>query len=535
MMKNSLPLWIIPVFLSLIVLPIAFQDAYAPHGAGDNIPPSFVTAFDEDEYPISIGDTKFTFAELGINNPTTTVEIGKPIRVNLLMYDDFGPTYIYQVDLYTNTRGALSGVSYSDTSIIYKSGSPRIVLDPNGFFSEVNSTSSIVNQKLQLTFDITFAKEMEKSDIIIQARDTENNVGVLTVSDAWQVIQPQAEETAETSTDESADDSVPGKIKIKTLNVEKSSYFMGEEILFFGTVDDYKFGSIVSIMIRNPSEGFLTLLSTFSDKDGYFDTKIKTDSKFKTDGSYSVTAFTDDPNKGTRAIFYFSRDAPPPPPVKTSPAQSIQAEKPPEPEPTTISEPEPTTISEPVTPKPKPSPSFVDPQKDPQSYVNRYNTEPTYKNWFDSNFPDYTIYEAVGLTEPAKEKIPAWIKNNAKWWSDGQIDDGTFVSGIQFLMTKEIINIPDLPEQASEKARLSFVDPQKTPQSYVDRYNNEASYKEWFDKNYPDYTIEEALGIPEPIPSWIKNNAKWWADGQISEDDFVSGIEWLVEQGIIKV
>jgi len=43
------------------------------------------------------------------------------------------------------------------------------------------------------------------------------------------------------------------------------------------------------------------------------------------------------------------------------------------------------------------------------------------------------------------------------------------------------------------------------------------------------------VGIPEPIPSWIKNNAKWWADGQISEDDFVGGIEWLVEQGIIKV
>jgi len=35
---------------------------------GDDIPPSFVTSFDENEYPISIGDTKFTFAELGLNN-----------------------------------------------------------------------------------------------------------------------------------------------------------------------------------------------------------------------------------------------------------------------------------------------------------------------------------------------------------------------------------------------------------------------------------------------------------------------------------
>jgi len=39
----------------------------------------------------------------------------------------------------------------------------------------------------------------------------------------------------------------------------------------------------------------------------------------------------------------------------------------------------------------------------------------------------------------------------------------------------------------------------------------------------------------EKIPTWIKNNAGWWADGMIGEDDFVNGIKWLVENGIIKV
>ena len=42
---------------------------------------------------------------------------------------------------------------------------------------------------------------------------------------------------------------------------------------------------------------------------------------------------------------------------------------------------------------------FVDPNKDPQSYLRRYITEQTYKDWFDRNYPDYTIYEAVGLSE----------------------------------------------------------------------------------------------------------------------------------------
>ena len=55
--------------------------------------------------------------------------------------------------------------------------------------------------------------------------------------------------------------------------------------------------------------------------------------------------------------------------------------------------------------EPKGIASFVDKSKDPQSYVNRYNNEPTYKKWFDTNFPEYSsIYEAVGLDEPKVEK-----------------------------------------------------------------------------------------------------------------------------------
>lgn len=38
--------------------------------------------------------------------------------------------------------------------------------------------------------------------------------------------------------------------------------------------------------------------------------------------------------------------------------------------------------------------------------------------------------------------IPQWIKNNAKWWSEGNITDAQFVSGIQYLITQGIIQIP---------------------------------------------------------------------------------------------
>ena len=37
------------------------------------------------------------------------------------------------------------------------------------------------------------------------------------------------------------------------------------------------------------------------------------------------------------------------------------------------------------------------------------------------------------------------------------------------------------------------------------------------------------------IPSWVKNNAEWWSQGLISDKDFVKGIQFLVEKGIIKI
>ncbi|MCS5531094.1 MAG: hypothetical protein NZ803_04170 [Candidatus Nitrosopelagicus sp.] len=42
---------------------------------------------------------------------------------------------------------------------------------------------------------------------------------------------------------------------------------------------------------------------------------------------------------------------------------------------------------------------FVDPNKDPHSYLKRYILEEKYKDWFDRNYPDNTIYGAVGLNE----------------------------------------------------------------------------------------------------------------------------------------
>ena len=35
------------------------------------------------------------------------------------------------------------------------------------------------------------------------------------------------------------------------------------------------------------------------------------------------------------------------------------------------------------------------------------------------------------------------------------------------------------------------------------------------------------------IPEWVKNNAKWWSEGAISESDYITSLEYLIQNGII--
>jgi hypothetical protein len=37
------------------------------------------------------------------------------------------------------------------------------------------------------------------------------------------------------------------------------------------------------------------------------------------------------------------------------------------------------------------------------------------------------------------------------------------------------------------------------------------------------------------IPSWVKNNAKYWSEGSISDSDFIKGIQYLIDNNILHV
>ena len=52
--------------------------------------------------------------------------------------------------------------------------------------------------------------------------------------------------------------------------------------------------------------------------------------------------------------------------------------------------------------------------------------------------------------------------------------------------------------------------------------------------NVPTTSIGQATG-DSVIPDWVRNNAGWWADGQISDEDFANGLQYLIKIGVISV
>ncbi|KAG2472461.1 MAG: hypothetical protein NPMRD2_380001 [Nitrosopumilales archaeon] len=46
---------------------------------------------------------------------------------------------------------------------------------------------------------------------------------------------------------------------------------------------------------------------------------------------------------------------------------------------------------------------------------------------------------------------------------------------------------------------------------------------------------ESGTSSSQDIPNWIRNNAEWWSNDQITDSDFVSGIQYLISNGIMKI
>ncbi len=113
-------------------------------------------------------------------------------------------------------------------------------------------------------------------------------------------------------------------------------------------------------------------------------------------------------------------------------------------------------------------------------------TASTNESYPNPPIPTIPRTPTVSATTP---KIPTWIKNNAKWWSEGMVSDDEFVSAIQYMVQQGILKIQKVPSSSASPT----------------------------------------------IPGWVRSNAGLWADGSISDYEFLRGIQYLASVGIIQI
>jgi len=51
--------------------------------------------------------------------------------------------------------------------------------------------------------------------------------------------------------------------------------------------------------------------------------------------------------------------------------------------------------------------------------------------------------------------IPEWVKNNAKWWSEGSISEGEYLKSLEYLISQEIITVPQKFEVTAAQTQLT--------------------------------------------------------------------------------
>ncbi len=161
----------------------------------------------------------------------------------------------------------------------------------------------------------------------------------------------------------------------------------------------------------------------------------------------------------------------------------------------------------------------------------------------------YLIDLKYGPKNPVKGCELEWIIN-----FKNQFNEEEFLNQVQFDILVVDENQKPIRSVAQDEGRKFLYSPsgQVRKSILIEEGPGKVSYAIWVyglspenvvPSTKPDFVLFQIPisgkdGSVTPtltIPSWIKNNAGWWADGQIDDNSFVQGIQYLIKEGIIKI
>ena len=187
---------------------------------------------------------------------------------------------------------------------------------------------------------------------------------------------------------------------IGSLQTLGNKFYQGDESLIkiFGEINEYLQGAKLTIIVTYP-DGEIVGQQIFVTKDGEFNTfhSLTENSQI---GSHKITA--DYGGKIIGSVYFDVGSAAEKAAIDKAEAERVAAEK--EAAEKAVEQAAREKAEKEAT-KSKQALDFVDQSKDPSYYVNRYNSESAYKDWFDTSFPNYTIWEGIGISQQEYRNI----------------------------------------------------------------------------------------------------------------------------------
>ena len=246
-----------------------------------------------------------------------------------------------------------------------------------------------------------------------------------------------------------------------TLMTNKQSYVTGDTITISGTISSLGASNSAVLQVFNPFNVLVQIGTINIAPDGTFSKTIKAEGQsWENDGSYQIK------------VIYVST-----PILATSTANvSFKA-----------------TQDQSTASVQSPSTSQPSSQTPPATQHGINTTQAT-----DTQTPiEEQIKQRIALANKLKQQleqgattqIPFWVKDTARKWHDGTIDNAAFGKDIQYLISSGLVKVSG----------------QVTP---TDTF--------------------------EHIPSWQKDVAQWWSQGIVSDYDYVNSIQNLLDKKIIK-
>ncbi len=142
-------------------------------------------------------------------------------------------------------------------------------------------------------------------------------------------------------------------------------------------------------------------------------------------------------------------------------------------------------------------------------------------------FAFIALFAAIGVmsvpltqTAQAESLIPDWIKSNAGWWSDGALDDETFLNGIRYLIENDIISVSSESNTVDvDTITIGFI-----PVEKADELTSKAQALETF--------LESEIGVDVKIvvPSNYETIIEGMRFGHIDAAFMDTGPAWITHQ-----